>query len=91
MNRVEGRDAVIVMETLLDIRRAVRDIHDVVLPPADEDDEDAGKKRKTSREERAAELRRCEDLTPRLEERIDYQAARLETLERAQRERRESS
>jgi hypothetical protein len=42
MNRVEGRDAVIVMETLLDIRRAVRDIHDVVLPPADEDDEDAG-------------------------------------------------
>jgi len=50
-----------------------------------------GTKRKTSREERAAELRRCEDLTPRLEERIDYQAARLETLERAQRERRESS
>jgi hypothetical protein len=50
-----------------------------------------GKKRKTSREERAAELRRREDPTPRLEERIDYHQARLETLERAQRERRESS
>jgi hypothetical protein len=37
MNRVEERDAVIVMETLLDIRRAVCDIHEVVLPPADED------------------------------------------------------
>jgi hypothetical protein len=44
-----------------------------------------------SREERAAELRRRDDLTRRLQERIDYHKARLEAADRAQDARRESS
>jgi hypothetical protein len=48
--------------------------------------------RKMSREERAAELTRRDDLTRRLQARIEYHRARLETLERGQEaERRDSS
>jgi hypothetical protein len=48
--------------------------------------------RKMSREERAAEILRREDLTRRLQERIEYHRSRLEAVERGQRaERRDSS
>ena len=36
---MDERDTVIVMETLFDIRRAVYDIHEVVFPPEDEDED----------------------------------------------------
>jgi esterase/lipase superfamily enzyme len=88
---VDERDTTIVMETLFDIRRAVYDIHEVVFPPDDEDEDGAEEKREMSREERAAELRRRDDLTWRLQERIDYHKARLEAADRAQGARRESS
>lgn len=51
----------------------------------------ARKKRKTTAEERAAELRRRDDLTRRLQERIDYHKTRLAAADGAQDERRESS
>ena len=51
----------------------------------------ARKKRKTTADERAAELRRRDDLTRRLQERIDYHKARLAAADGAQDERRESS
>ena len=47
--------------------------------------------RKMSSEERAAELRLREDLTRRLQERIEYHRARLAALGDPQAERRESS
>jgi hypothetical protein len=47
--------------------------------------------RTMSREERAGELRRRDDLTRRLQERIDELKASLAERERAQEPRRESS
>jgi hypothetical protein len=51
----------------------------------------ARKKRKMTAEEWADELRRREDLTRRLQERIAYHEARLAASDEAQTDRRESS